>query len=103
MLKAYKNKRAFSNDRFSVSADFTNITSDIVAYISGHNHRDASVVSDNTLFISTTCDACYSDDGHGGVIGTITESAFDVYCINKANKILKAIRIGRGSDREWTY
>lgn len=83
--------------------DFTNTTNELVCHICGHSHSDDSHVSNGVLSISTTCDAHYRDDGHGAVVGTVTEQAFDVYCINYDTKAISAVRVGRGNSRSWTY
>lgn len=92
-LIAYKNK----------TGDFTNASNELICHINGHAHKDESHVENNLLSIATTCDAHYSDDGHGAVQGTITEQAFDVFCIDYDNKTINTVRIGRGLDRAWTY
>ena len=34
---------------------------------------------------------------------TLTEQCFDVITIDYENRKIKAVRIGRGADREWIY
>lgn len=101
ILTALENKTAVTAG--GVSADFTDSTSTVICHITGHSHRDESNVDDNLLSITTTCDAFYTDDGHEAVRGTITEQAFDVYCINFDTKEIYAVRAGRGTDRSWNY
>lgn len=86
-----------------VTADFTDSTSIVVCHIVGHSHIDESNVADGVLSIATTCDAYYTDDGHGAARGTITEQAFDVFCIDFDERTIYAVRAGRGSNRSWTY
>jgi hypothetical protein len=102
---ALKNKRNLSYNNGTVTAvkDFTGTTNNFICHITGHSHHDESHVDDNVLSITTTCDAAYSDDGHGTVRDTITEQAFDTFCIDYDNNTIKAIRVGRGNDRSWTY
>lgn len=84
-----------------------------VAFISGHNHCDTDsnnptynyTYENDFLIISVTCDARQEDtvSGYSQEIGTINEHAFDVFSIDTLNRTIKATRIGRGVDREWTY
>lgn len=84
---------------------------EIIGVISGHTHRDFSKVYSKSgryyLAICTTCDAAYLRKGYDPnskmIVGTPTEQAFDVFCINTNTKTIKAIRIGDGNDREWNY
>lgn len=98
---ALKNKASIVVNGRTV--DFANSTNEAICHITGHNHRDLSNVDNNFLSISTACDALYQDDGHGGVAGTVNEQAFDVFCIDYDSGTIKAVRVGRGSDRTWTY
>ena len=98
---ALKNKTSIVVNGRTV--DFTNSTNEAICHITGHNHRDLSNIDNNFLSISTACDALYQDDGHGGAAGTTTEQAFDVFCIDYDSGTIKAVRVGRGSDRSWTY
>jgi len=102
---ALKNKRnlSYSNGAVTAVKDFTGTTNNFICHITGHSHHDESHVDDNVLSITTTCDAAYGDDGHGTVRDTITEQAFDTFCIDYDNNTIKAIRVGRGNDRSWTY
>ena len=100
-LEAFRNKRTYSNG--GITANFTNTTNELVCHINGHCHSDDSHVSDNVLTISTTCDAWYADDGWGASRNSVTEQAFDVFCINFDSRTINATRIGRGNNRSWTY
>ncbi|MEE0897377.1 MAG: metallophosphoesterase [Acutalibacteraceae bacterium] len=97
VLKDFKNKRK------GKYADFTNSKGEFAAYICGHNHKDASVVEDGTLFISTGCSSYCPDDGIDRTVGSENEVLFDVFLINKTDKKIKAVRFGAGSDREFSY
>jgi len=101
LLIAIKNKRVYSSG--SINADYTSTNMEIICHITGHSHIDGYNTDDNLLSIITTCDACYTDDGYGAVSGTITEQAFDVFCIDFDRKTIKTVRAGRGNDREWSY
>ena len=106
LLDAYnkKEKRTVSGDYNNFSVDFSNASGKIIAYICGHNHKDQTHIQDNGLLtISTTCDAHYSDDNIQRTVGTTDECAFDVFLVDTKNRKMKSIRIGAGSDREYTY
>ena len=101
LMKALKNKTSVTISGTTYS--FTNSTNELVCHINGHLHEDTWHNDDGVLAIVTTCDAAYTDDGHGMVKGTITEQAFDVFCINYDTKAIHTIRFGRGQDRAWDY
>ena len=101
LLLAMKNKTTYSSG--SVTADFTNSTSTIVCHITGHEHVDQTHVDNNLLAIGVTCDTIDTLDGFNARAGTITEQAFDVFCIDFDSKTINAVRAGRGNDRNWTY
>lgn len=114
LLRAFKERTTYSYSRtgilydgevhsISFNADFTDSTGDLVCVINGHAHLDESSVVDGILDITTTCDAHYSNDGHGAVVGTITEQAFDIFCIDTSARTIETVRIGRGNDRHWNY
>lgn len=106
LLDAYsrKEKRTISGDYNNFSVDFSSASGKIIAYICGHNHKDETHVQNNGLLtISTTCDAHYNDDGIQRTVGTTDECAFDVFFVDKKIKKIKSIRIGAGSDREFSY
>ena len=104
LVGAFKSKGVFHKTYYEhgdVDADFTNSTAELVCFLSGHSHVDESDVDDNgVLCISTTCDARY---GSGRTLGTITESAFDVFSIDTTDKTIKTIRVGYGENRGWNY
>lgn len=83
---------------------------EFIGIITGHVHRDYSIVSAKGYpIIGTTCDAnglqasLYDPVNTVRTAGTITEQAFDVYHIDTANRKIYITRIGAGSDREFTY
>jgi hypothetical protein len=75
----------------------------IVAIITGHTHYDYSTNEHGFWEICTTCDTRQEYGGLPTTLGTPNEQAFDVFSVNLSAKTLKAVRIGRGSDRSWTY
>lgn len=83
----------------------TSITPDatIIAIIAGHCHYDFSTNEHGFWEISTTCDTRQEYGGLPQTLGTPNEQAFDVFSLNLEAKTIKAVRIGRGSDRNWSY
>lgn len=102
-LEAFRNKTTYSDVGSGITADFTSTTNDLVCHINGHCHSDDSHVSNSLLTISTTCDAHYRDDGWGANVDTISEQAFDVFCIDYDARTIKTVRFGRGENRTWSY
>lgn len=100
LLEAFKNKTTYTGD---ITADFSSTTNELICHINGHAHEDASHVSNGVLSICTTCDAYYQDDGYEASRGTVTEQAFDVYCIDYDANSIHTVRFGRGNDRSWTW
>lgn len=105
IAKAIKNKSKLNYSGNGVTAvkDFASTTNEFVLHVFGHNHHDESNKDSNVLSVSTTCDAAYSDDGWGATYGTVSEQAFDVFCIDFDTKSVKTVRVGRGENREWKY
>ena len=105
---ALQNRWKFSyNEGVKVESDFSTSTNTVACIISGHTHRDESSFDRGVLSISTICDAWYNDDPKFKHLprqrGTINEQAFDIMTINTASRTIKAVRIGQGKDREWSY
>ena len=82
----------------------------VAGIIAGHCHRDYSGTADNgLLLIATTCDANgtlasnYDPVSSNRTAGTTSAQAFDVVNVNPITRTIKLIRIGAGSNREFTY
>ena len=103
MVAAFKNKQTFETVRFNgaVQADFTNTANELICVVSGHRHIDGNSVENNVLNIVTTCDCIDVKDGYGRKAGTISEQAFDIYCIDYDTNTIKTVRIGAGENREF--
>lgn len=94
MLIAAKNK----------TGDFASWTGDIIMHLSGHSHKDEDHKENNLLSVATVCDAAYSSpSGYTRSWNTTSEQAFDVVCIDTENKVIKMVRIGAGTSREFSY
>ena len=101
IAKAIKNKESYSYD--GLSKDFTNTTLEFIASISGHAHKDQSIVTNNVLSITTTSDGTFQDDGYERELDTLSEQAFDVFYFNYDAERIDAVRVGAGSNRYWEY
>lgn len=97
ILEAFKAKKPCGYYDFSRSAG------ELVAYICGHNHKDRSAVCNGVLHISTGCDSYCKDDDLPRDVGTINNTLFDLFLLNRSEKKLLAFRIGAGRDREFDY
>lgn len=90
---------------------YDSIDAVIVAVISGHCHRDYSIVSAKGFpMIATTCDtnqaAPYDPVTPDRTAGTTDEQAFDIFYINTSLRTITTVRIGAGdttSDRSFTF
>lgn len=110
ILKAFvaKGTLSYTGNNVTLSADFSGSTSRLICHLSGHSHDDESHVDNGVLSICTVCDAYYtSPSGYTRGYSTITEQAFDVFCITKdtgsGDGSIEIIRIGAGSDRSFTF
>lgn len=103
MLEAYKAHTSYTLD--GAVYDFSAKNGDVIAVFSGHMHLDGALYTTSGIpFIATTCDAFSEEYGTlTRTKDTITEQAFDVVQIDRANRKIYMTRIGAGSDREFTY
>lgn len=97
ILEAFKNKTSCAY------ADFTKAKGELVAYLCGHTHRDASAVTGGLLHINTGCDAYCKDDGIVRDVGRIDNTLFDLFLLDRSAKTLRAFRVGAGKDRLFHY
>jgi hypothetical protein len=78
----------------------------LACLICGHAHFDYSSTDNGFLLVSTTCDSKQDSGqwiGWGQGAGTTAEHAFDVFSLDTVSRSLRAVRIGRGENREWNY
>lgn len=76
----------------------------IICCVNGHSHRDGSETSADILYIETTSsglDGIF--DTYGRVLDSATETAQDVYIIDKNAKKIYTVRYGAGNNREFDY
>lgn len=89
----------------TVTYDFTNADYIVACMIVGHYHEDFSKITDSGMpIIAVTTDAyLYDSTGTVRTVGTTSEQAFDVFCINSDDQTINTVRIGAGSNRSFSY
>lgn len=99
-------------DALSINADFTGYKGDFIAYFCGHVHNDYHypAATYGIDMISVACDGRVSNNSYmtdenyaNRELGTVYEQVLDAVVINKAESVIKTVRIGAGADREITY
>jgi hypothetical protein len=104
-LDAYKVHGTYTYNLVDKTYDFTQKTGEVICMCVGDEHKDLNAISAGGIpIIATTC--ATSDEELGEidrVEGTVSESAYDVYVINKNTRKINITRIGAGADREFTY
>lgn len=109
-LSAIQGKTLFSKTitttfgNVEINEDYTDTSLAICYFACGHQHKDyMHKVNGVTYFVSDCC-ANYNDNGVVERIdGTTTDTAFDVICTNVKKRSVNLIRVGAGSNRNWTY
>lgn len=94
---------AFKNRETCEYGDFQDSKAELILYLCGHNHKDRDAVSGNVLHISTGCDAYCKDDGIPRPIGSVENTLFDLFLVDKDKRIVQVFRIGAGKDRDFRY
>ena len=88
------------------TGDFTGAKGDLLGWFGGHYHADDITVRNGVTYITTIADCMSVWDIKGApqkTAGTVSEQAFDVATVDRANRKVNLIRIGDGSDRSFTY
>lgn len=81
-------------------------TSKIIACFGGHEHEDYDWTTPKGVpFILTDSDNAPRTETtkYSHEYGTVGEQCFDIMTINPSTKTIKAVRIGRGIDRQFTF
>lgn len=97
ILEAFKNKSACAY------GDFRDAKAELILYLCGHNHKDRHAVSNGLLHVSTGCDSYCKDDDMDRTVGTVDNTLFDLFLVDKDKKTLQIFRIGAGKDRHLSY
>lgn len=85
----------------SVTADFTQNKGTLIGVVSGHEHRDDTVQSQNGVngFLRT----CFISVGQDRTVGESTQYAFDVIEVDHDNRKITFKRFGKGDDYSYGY
>ena len=85
----------------SVTADFTQNKGTLIGVVSGHEHRDDTVQSQNGVngFLRT----CFISVGQDRTVGESTQYAFDVIEVDHDNRRITFKRFGKGDDYSYGY
>lgn len=97
ILEAFKNKTACEY------GDFSNAKGELILYLCGHSHKDRDTVQNGVLHISTGCDSYCKDDGLPRSPGTVDNTLFDLFLVDKDEGRVEVFRIGAGTDRKFNY
>lgn len=116
IINAFKNRTSYSvnstleNFGYSLNIDFTdNKSNEVICCINGHTHKDAHGITDNGILLISSQNAGIQDgeDENGNPVsktkGTETETAIDIFTIDRKIKKVFATRYGAGKDREFNY
>lgn len=85
----------------SVTADFTQNKGTLIGVVSGHEHRDDTVQSQNGVngFLRT----CFISVGQDRNVGESTQYAFDIIEVDHDNRKITFKRFGKGDDYSYGY
>lgn len=83
--------------------DFSAAKGELIAYLCGHSHKDRAAFENGVLHISTGCDSYCKDDDLPRGVGTIDNTLFDLFLVDKDQKSIQVFRIGAGKDRQFKY
>ena len=99
-----KDLQAIASAYAAKTGDFASAKGDLLGWFGGHYHADDITVRNGVTYISTIAD-CMSvwANAPKKTAGTVSEQAFDVAIVDRANRKVNLIRIGDGSDRSFTY
>lgn len=89
-----------------VSYNFTsNSNNAVICLANGHTHMDALDTVGDAAFvhISTTTASMFEEGSLTRVYGEASETVFDCFCIDTANRSVTVKRYGAGTDRTFTY
>lgn len=108
IVKAYNDRSSgsYAGTYQTATYDFTNAVGTVDLIIGGHVHADYAMDADDANnpagvpIIATDTD---SYRNHPGTEGTVNSQCFDVVTVDYTNKTVKCVRIGRGSNRSFSY
>ena len=104
MIAAYNARTTGSY--YGVNFDFTNAHGKAVCVIAGHTHADYSWAKDDEANIAGVPIIITDTDSTrnaAAIEGTTDSQCFDVITLDYNTNTIKCVRIGRGSDRQFTF
>lgn len=108
LLVAFKNGTSYTYN--SKTYDFAQQGAmEVICAVVGHWHSDRSAVVNGIQVIATMQTAGGddepADDGntYSKTPGTADETAYDIFTIDRKNKVIYTSRFGVGQDRQWSY
>ena len=107
--KLYSIINAFQNGEKNtigdINADYTSQgIGTVIAIITGHHHLDTTTVKNNILIVTVrSASVIYDREISSSENYDENDISFDIFSIDKENKILYATKVGRGNDRKWSY
>ena len=109
MLVAFKNGNRYEYNADHIFDYTQQGAMEVICAVVGHWHADRSAVVDGIQVIATMQTAGGDDEPADGgttyakVWGTADETAYDIFTIDRENKVIYTSRFGVGQDRQWSY
>lgn len=90
---------------FYAKTDYAaNYKGTLLMWLAGHAHNDEHAMISGVNVITIDADCFLQTTGSAArTKGTISEHAFDIFTVDKANRTIYATRIGAGTDRTYTF
>lgn len=106
-INAYNSRTSASISTVSKTYDLSTAKGEVVLLLGGHMHKDMDTTTNNgsvPVVLTDSDNGTRSDNtDYPYIKETLTEQCFDVITIDYESRKIKAVRIGRGADREWIY
>lgn len=103
IIDSYNKRGTYNNTEYNFAIDFTNSFGECCCVLAGHMHMDHNTTTPKGVpVIFTDCDSNRTDNT-SYKRGTITEQCFDVVSVDTLQRKIKCVRVGRGSNREFSY
>ena len=103
IIDSYNKRETYNNTEYNFAIDFTKSFGECCCVLAGHMHMDHNTTTPKGVpVIFTDCDS--NRTGNTSYKrGTITEQCFDVVSVDTLQRKIKCVRVGRGSNREFSY
>ena len=100
----HKEVPADNEKMYSIINKFQEEKGTVIAIITGHHHKDSTIIKNNLLIITVRSSSiAYDRENYNNETYSKEDLCFDIFTIDKETKTLYATRIGRGNDRKWSY